>query len=208
MQPRAVASPRCIWAFSFLAGPSLTPSQGPGRGGGAGSFRDLGEGHPLCLICISDLLSPTFWREAFSSFLLQRKPGELPSCQVVSSLDVANMFRPLHTVLCKKASLEFRNSFSQPSWTFKTIFLLLPVQILPEFQSSAVAWSSQWIGGQLQIGWLYRDCKLNGYDVVRIVSSASYVMWPMHKNSRNHNSENILSYWPHFNLINHIFKDI
>lgn len=52
-----------------------------------------------------------------------------------------------HGVLCEGSSLEFRNSFSQQSLTFKTTFFLLLLQILFEIQSAAISWLFKAVDG-------------------------------------------------------------
>lgn len=50
-------------------------------------------------------------------------------------------------VPCEGSSLEFRNSFSQQSLTFKTTFFLLLLQILFEIQSAAISWLFKAVDG-------------------------------------------------------------
>lgn len=78
-------------------------------------------------------------------------------------------------------------TFSQQSLTFKTTFLRLQILFeIPHF-STTIAWPSEamlqstggGVGGVwgLQGNLIYREWKINLDDIVRIMISASYVMW-------------------------------
>ena len=78
----------------------------------------------------------------------EEKPGELSHCHILSfSFSVANLSRTPRGVLCEGSSLEFRNSFSQQSLTFKTTFFLLLLQIFFEIQSAAISWLFKAVDG-------------------------------------------------------------
>lgn len=85
MAPLQLPFPGCIWAFSFLAGPSLVhlaKAQGGLELLGPLEIRP-GE-TPSGLVCISVSSAHPSSQKGFSSFLLEKKSGKLPSCQALS----------------------------------------------------------------------------------------------------------------------------
>lgn len=76
----------------------------------------------------------------------------------VFSLNVAGMFRPPRVVLCKGSSLEFRNSFSQQSLTFKMISCCRHYKSCLKFKAQQLLGPlKRWMGGELQDNLIYRE---------------------------------------------------